>query len=357
MPRRKRRDTEIFSMSFMDCICCGFGAVLLIFILTTGRRVDFSQQDLKDLQERVRKMDRAVAVEQEEVEKLAKATTVTEADLKSLIEQNTSDKDKAAKSQQTLQSLLQRTQEMQVTAAQLQSDVRKLPTEEEQPIPIPEIDRRQYLSGFKLDGEGAQYILFLVRSSGSMLGETIDDAVSRLGEPDFRKREAPKWQRTVKAVEWLVAGLGPEAHFHILLFNDETIPLLPSRGESWIARKDKPGVREAIAKLHQVVPQGSANLERAFTTIRYLPRLPDAIVLLTDGLPTTSDSQPNNGETDDDTRIRYFRYAQRQLPARIPISTILFPMSGDPGAAALYWELAGASRGALVSPSKTWPDT
>ncbi len=357
MPRRKRRDTEIFSMSFMDCICCGFGAVLLIFILTTGRRVDFSQQDLKDLQERVRKMDRAVSHEEEEIKRLARATVVTEVDLKSLIEQNTADKDKAAKQQETLKSLLERTKEMRSTMAQLQNDVEKLPTEEDQPVPIPEIDRRQYLSGFKLDGDGAQYILFVVRSSGSMLGDSIDEAVSRLGEPDFKKREAPKWQRAVKSVEWLIAGLGPEAYFHILLFNEETIPLLPNRGESWIARKDKQGVREALDKLHQVVPQGSANLERAFTTIRYLPRLPDAIVLLTDGLPTTSDSQPNMGETDDDTRIRYFRYAQRQLPARIPVSTILFPMSGDPGAAALYWELAGASRGALVSPSKTWPDT
>ena len=190
-----------------------------------------------------------------------------------------------------------------------------------------------------------------------MLGETLDEAVSRLDDPDFRKREAPKWQRVVKAVEWLIASLWPETRFQVLLFNGETRPLLPSRADEWIARSDRPAVRETLDKLRQVVPQGSANLERAFTTVRYLPRLPDTIVMLTDGLPTTSDSQPNMGETDDDTRIRYFRYAQRQLPARIPVSTILFPMSGDPGAAALYWELGSSTRGALVSPSKTWPDT
>jgi len=79
--------------------------------------------------------------------------------------------------------------------------------------------------------------------------------------------------------------------------------------------------------------------------------------LLTDGLPTTSDTSPNNGNTDDTTRMQYLRHAVRQLPPRIPVSTILFPLDGDPGTAALYWELALDTRGALVSPSASWPDT
>lgn len=30
----RRRDTEIFSLSFLDCICCGFGAIILLLVLT-----------------------------------------------------------------------------------------------------------------------------------------------------------------------------------------------------------------------------------------------------------------------------------------------------------------------------------
>lgn len=30
----KRRDVEVFSLSFMDCICCGFGAIILLMVLT-----------------------------------------------------------------------------------------------------------------------------------------------------------------------------------------------------------------------------------------------------------------------------------------------------------------------------------
>lgn len=32
----KRRSIEVFSLSFLDCLCCGFGAILLLFILTIG---------------------------------------------------------------------------------------------------------------------------------------------------------------------------------------------------------------------------------------------------------------------------------------------------------------------------------
>src|SRR5690348_14325333 len=30
----KRRDAEVFSLSFLDCICCGFGAIILLLVLT-----------------------------------------------------------------------------------------------------------------------------------------------------------------------------------------------------------------------------------------------------------------------------------------------------------------------------------
>jgi hypothetical protein len=357
MIRNKRRETEIFSLSFMDCICCGFGAVLLIFILTTGQRVDFSEQDLKDLQKRVEEMEKQVVREKTELDRLSESLSAPILDLDSIVAQNASDKQKSEVRRTNLRDLMRQTIEMNTTLVQLLKEKERLPTEEEQPIPIPEIDRRQYLTGMKLDGEGAEYVLFVVRASGSMLGESLDDAINRMGDPDFKKREAPKWQRTVRAIEWMIATLAPETKFNILLFNDDTIPLIPDRSDSWIERKDKQLVREAMDRLRQIVPQGSANMERAFTHIRYMPRLPDSIVLLTDGLPTTSETSPNSGDADDDDRIRYFRHAQRQLPPRIPVSTILFPMTGDPGAPALFWELAGSTRGALVSPSQSWPDT
>ena len=354
MLREKRREVEVFSLSFMDCICCGFGAVLLIFILTTGQKVDFSQKNLEDLQSRVRQLEQQISNEESELKRMAVASPLTEQELASLLDHNAADKEKTTLVADQLQLLLPQMGALQDQLARLLEDKKNLPKEEEQPVPIPNETRHQYLTGVKLEGD---YVLFLVRVSGSMLGESLDDAIARLSDPDFKKREAPKWQRVIKSVQWLVATLAPETRFQILLFNEETVPLLPSRTDEWIIRSDRQGVQEALTRLYQIVPQGSANLERAFSTVRYMSRLPDSIVLLTDGLPTTSDSAPNPGDADDEARIRYFRYAQRQLPPRIPVSTILFPMTGDPGAPGLYWEMAGATRGALVSPSVNWPDT
>jgi hypothetical protein len=82
----------------------------------------------------------------------------------------------------------------------------------------------------------------------------------------------------------------------------------------------------------------------------------DTIVLLADGLPTQSDSIPVGSSTDDLQRERLFRVATRSLPKDIPVNTILYPMSGDPAAPFLFWQLAQSSRGALISPAPGWPD-
>ena len=33
---RRKKNTNVFSLSFLDCICCGFGAIILIFIVSMG---------------------------------------------------------------------------------------------------------------------------------------------------------------------------------------------------------------------------------------------------------------------------------------------------------------------------------
>jgi hypothetical protein len=45
----------------------------------------------------------------------------------------------------------------------------------------------------------------------------------------------------------------------------------------------------------------------------------------------------------------------RQLPGKVPVNIILAPMEGDPMAAAEFWQLAMATRGSLLMPSRDWP--
>jgi hypothetical protein len=50
MRTHKKRDIEVFSLSFLDCICCGFGAMILLFVLSkfsAPQQIEASTVDLK----------------------------------------------------------------------------------------------------------------------------------------------------------------------------------------------------------------------------------------------------------------------------------------------------------------------
>ena len=44
---KRRRSIEIFSLSFLDCVCCGFGALILLLVLSkTAEPVIFEEYSL-----------------------------------------------------------------------------------------------------------------------------------------------------------------------------------------------------------------------------------------------------------------------------------------------------------------------
>ena len=45
----RRRQTQVFSLAFLDCICCGFGAVILIFVLSVDSQEKEKLQVLLDV--------------------------------------------------------------------------------------------------------------------------------------------------------------------------------------------------------------------------------------------------------------------------------------------------------------------
>jgi hypothetical protein len=51
---RRRRSVEVFSLSFLDCICCGFGAIILLLVLTEVGRPVVLEKSRKNLDGQVR---------------------------------------------------------------------------------------------------------------------------------------------------------------------------------------------------------------------------------------------------------------------------------------------------------------
>src|SRR5882672_2724309 len=48
----RRRPTQVFSLAFLDCICCGFGAIILIFVLSLSQQ-DKAKEDMLDSLRRI----------------------------------------------------------------------------------------------------------------------------------------------------------------------------------------------------------------------------------------------------------------------------------------------------------------
>jgi hypothetical protein len=53
---RKKRDIEAFSLSFLDCICCGFGAVVLLLVLSKIYEPAILEKTSEDLQQLIAKL-------------------------------------------------------------------------------------------------------------------------------------------------------------------------------------------------------------------------------------------------------------------------------------------------------------
>src|SRR4030095_15988434 len=57
---RRQKEVEVFSLSFIDCICCGFGAIVLLLVLSefgSKAPIEISRTDLhnqiRTLQEQI----------------------------------------------------------------------------------------------------------------------------------------------------------------------------------------------------------------------------------------------------------------------------------------------------------------
>ncbi len=351
----KRRTFEVFSVSFLDCICCGFGAMLLLFVLTIGRHADSRASVVSKLEQSISRLESQITQETKLTEALRDAIRGRDVRIADEVADRDSRRDKLTSLEDELALVLREKSSMKEELDRLLAKKKDIPkVEEPPPVPIPNVQRRQYLTGFNLEGKS---MLFIVEASGGMLGYTVDEAIAYFGKSDEEKRQSPKWRQVVKSVQWVIANLQPDQAFQILIFNSEARSLVVDSEGEWFDPQDRRRVAEVLTALTEFTPTGGANLERAFVTAREKFPLTETIVLFTDSLPTLSDTIPVSGATDDRERERMFRAAIRELPRKTPINTILYPMSGDPAAAFLFWQLADTTGGSLISPARGWPDT
>jgi hypothetical protein len=202
---------------------------------------------------------------------------------------------------------------------------------------------------------GGRRILILVDTSASMLADDVVNAVRRRNLSDVQKLRSPKWRQVVRTVDWITTQIPRDSTFQIYAFDEDASPVVPGTDGQWLDGGSREALDGAIQQLRKVVPAGGTNLFQAVSVVSRMRPAPDNIYLVTDHLPTLGRKPTSRTTISARDRLKLFEEATRDLPRRIPVNVLLFPMEGDPMAPTAFWKLAMATGGSYISPADDWP--
>jgi uncharacterized protein YegL len=358
----------VFSLSFLDCISCGFGAVVLLFVIINSQvsvRAEKAAEELQGETSRIEeevldgrknlvRLRNSLRAEREKQEIVAGEARRIEEMLKRLREELASGENDTVARKESIEQLKADIRQLEEANRRLTARVAEQAPETGQRVrTFVGEGNRQYLTGMRM---GGSRVLILLDASASMLGRTYVNVVRFRSMPDDRKRQAPKWQQAVKTVDWLTSQIKPGTQVQIYTFNEQARSVMDAANGQWITVKDGTELTAAIASLRKFVPEKGTSLINAFQVIKTLQPQPDNVFLITDGLPTQGEKPPSQTEdVRQERRVKFMIDAVRSVPRRLPVNVLLLPMDGDPDAAGYFWELAYASGGSLLTPSRDWP--
>lgn len=364
MSKKRIRSVDPISMSFLDVISCGFGAVILLFMVMKHStslelpsvtpelvaEIDLLDEEIRDGKEglvRVRNTLSDVDLQMVQAQGLASSI---EEEIKTFLEELAQMENNTLANEESVAKL-------KADIDSLEEELNRLRAAEDQVTGnnIREFigdGNRQYLTGLIL---GGNRILILVDMSASMLDNTIVNIIRRRNMPDAERINSAKWVQVRKTVDWLTTQLPVPSQYQIYVFNNEARSLLPGTEGRWLEVADEPQLTQAVTALNAIIPNEGTNLENLFVSISQMNPLPDNIFLITDGLPTLGSRGKTTGTITGRDREELFENALQNLPENIPVNVIMSPLEGDPMAPGWYWQLAIQTKGSFMMPSPDWP--
>jgi hypothetical protein len=169
---RRRREVEVFSLSFLDCICCGFGAIILLLVLSEigqpaeleksrkhlGGEVRLLEEQLNTLRGETDELNRELSGSRETLERERGRLTNLAGDLSSIRGRYAGSREDAA-----VTNIIER----QLVAAQqtLTEDMQRLLALRAQS------PRSAAIGGIPIDSD---YVIFIIDTSSSMTSNHWD---------------------------------------------------------------------------------------------------------------------------------------------------------------------------------------
>ena len=349
----KKRRNIAFSLSFLDIMACGFGAVTLLFLILRHNANEIPIPDER-LSSEISLLQQDI--QQEEQDQVKALNSLEDIELRLVKTQGLS--------KRVITEIAEKEKSIQEDPNNIDILRRKVKQLEEETAQIEDIEfgdkvrefvgdgNRQYLTGLILGGER---VLILIDGSASMLADTVVNALRRRNMDDVQKQKSAKWQWSLRTLEWLLAQLPPSSRFQVYVFNNQAQAMLAGTEGEWLDASDSLALERVMESTDAFVPSEGTSLSKAIDVIAEFDSKPDNLFILTDGLPTLGNTPPKKYMVTGSQRRQHFETAIAKLPRGIPVNTILFPMEGDPEAAALFWQLALDTKGAFIAPSRDWP--
>jgi hypothetical protein len=164
---RRRGDVEVFSLSFLDCICCGFGALILLLVLTKNAEpvifeeysvsmksiVADLQEELFDIRGETYVLNRDLVTKQQQISKEKIKIARLQGDLSAIQGEFESSSDDS-----TVQNIL--TGRLTSARQKITEEMQRLQSQQAN-ISLPD----SAVGGIPVDSE---YIIFIIDTSGSM---------------------------------------------------------------------------------------------------------------------------------------------------------------------------------------------
>src|SRR5690606_7663392 len=267
-----RRKTEIFSMSFLDCITCAFGSVVLVYVLinaqgglrrttevqTTRAEVNRLEEEVLEGYQRLVEVRNAMAAADDERARAEGLGTRVVEQTEQLREQLAEADKRTLSRREAIERLKADLQSLEEGARRLEDAAQVPDTTGTRVRGIVGDGDRQYLTGLRVGGER---ILLLVDASASMLDETVVNVIRMRNMSDAHKMLSEKWQRTLATVEWLAAQLPLESQFQLYAFNTKAWALVEGSEGKWLNANDPNALGDAINNLRKTIPHDGTSLE------------------------------------------------------------------------------------------------
>ncbi len=163
--RNRRRDIEIFSLSFLDVICCAFGAIILLFVLSKFAEPVIIDEVREDLQAEIARLE-------EELHEIRGETAVLDRKLAGKKEQLAEEKKRLARLQGDLSDIKgrfaashQHAEVKNIIEEKLATAMQELTEEMKRLLKKQPKKMNSSVGGIPVDSE---YIIFIIDTSGSM---------------------------------------------------------------------------------------------------------------------------------------------------------------------------------------------